>query len=50
MAARRRPDLWWQAHHGWATIAMTQALAQENGGAANAAGFVILQIVMVASS
>jgi len=48
MAARRRPDLWWQAHHGWATIAMTQALAQENGGAANAAGFVILQIVMVA--
>ncbi len=42
------PDLWWQAHHGWATIAMTQALAQENGGAANAAGFVILQVVMVA--
>ena len=22
------PDLWWQAHHGWATIAMTRALEQ----------------------
>src|SRR6202046_2919238 len=31
-AAFTVPDLWWQAHHGWATIAMTQALAQENGG------------------
>lgn len=27
------PDLWWQAGHGWATIAMTHALNQENGSA-----------------
>ena len=42
------PDLWWQAHHGWATIAMTQALAQENGGAGNVPGFVISQLIIVA--
>jgi 4-amino-4-deoxy-L-arabinose transferase-like glycosyltransferase len=42
------PDLWWQAHHGWATIAMTHALAQENGGAGNAIGFIVLQFVMAA--
>jgi hypothetical protein len=42
------PDLWWQAQHGWATLAMTRTLAQENGGAANAIGFVILQLVMAA--
>ncbi|MGI9005492.1 MAG: ArnT family glycosyltransferase [Streptosporangiaceae bacterium] len=42
------PDLWWQAHHGWATIAMTRVLAQENGGAGNAIGFVALQVVMAA--
>ena len=28
------PDIWWQATHGWATIAMTQSLNQNNGGAA----------------
>jgi hypothetical protein len=32
------PDLWWQAGHGWATIAMTEALNRENGGLA---GFVM---------
>jgi 4-amino-4-deoxy-L-arabinose transferase-like glycosyltransferase len=47
-AAFTIPDLWWQAQHGWATIGMTQALAQENGGAANAVGFVITQVVIVA--
>jgi 4-amino-4-deoxy-L-arabinose transferase-like glycosyltransferase len=47
-AAFTVPDLWWQAHHGWATIAMTQTLAQENGGAANAIGFVIGQVIIVA--
>jgi Dolichyl-phosphate-mannose-protein mannosyltransferase len=31
------PDLLWQAGHGWATIAMTQALHRENG---SLAGFV----------
>jgi hypothetical protein len=32
------PDLWWQAQHGWATIAMTEALNRENGGVT---GFVV---------
>jgi 4-amino-4-deoxy-L-arabinose transferase-like glycosyltransferase len=42
------PDLWWQAHHGWATIAMTRTLAQKNGGLGHAIGFSVLQIVMAA--
>jgi 4-amino-4-deoxy-L-arabinose transferase-like glycosyltransferase len=42
------PDLWWQAHHGWATIAMTRALAQENGGPANAVVFLVSQSFMAA--
>ena len=42
------PDIWWQAQHQWATIAMSRALAQENGGAANIVGFVIGQLVMSA--
>jgi 4-amino-4-deoxy-L-arabinose transferase-like glycosyltransferase len=33
------PDLWWQAHHGWATIDMTRALGSENGGLKNAISF-----------
>ncbi|HME66006.1 MAG TPA: glycosyltransferase family 39 protein [Streptosporangiaceae bacterium] len=41
------PDLWWQAQHGWATIAMTHALSQENGGLANIATFVFGQLGMV---
>jgi 4-amino-4-deoxy-L-arabinose transferase-like glycosyltransferase len=42
------PDLWWQAHHGWATIAMTKVLAQENGGLANTVSFVVSQLFMAA--
>jgi hypothetical protein len=42
------PDLWWQAHHGWATIAMTRSLAQENGGLKNAVTFVLSQLFMAA--
>jgi 4-amino-4-deoxy-L-arabinose transferase-like glycosyltransferase len=42
------PDIWWQAQHQWATIAMSRALARENGGAANIAGFVIGQLLMSA--
>ena len=42
------PDIWWQAQHQWATIAMSRALAQENGGLANIAGFVIGQLIMSA--
>jgi Dolichyl-phosphate-mannose-protein mannosyltransferase len=41
------PDLWWQAQHGWATIAMTHALTQENGGLANIGTWVVGQLGMV---
>jgi len=40
------PDLWWQAHHGWATIAMTRQLGQENGGLKNAISFIPAQLFM----
>jgi hypothetical protein len=39
------PDLWWQADHGWATVAMTQALHRENGGPANIGTWVVGQLV-----
>jgi 4-amino-4-deoxy-L-arabinose transferase-like glycosyltransferase len=42
------PDIWWQAQHQWATIAMSGALARENGGLANIANWVIGQLVMSA--
>jgi 4-amino-4-deoxy-L-arabinose transferase-like glycosyltransferase len=42
------PDIWWQAQHQWATIGMSHALAQENGGLGNIAGFVIGQLIMSA--
>ena len=35
------PDLWWQAMNGWPTIAMTQALNQENGGLGNISTWVV---------
>jgi hypothetical protein len=38
------PDLWWQAQHGWATIAMTRALNRENGGLANVGPWVLGQL------
>jgi 4-amino-4-deoxy-L-arabinose transferase-like glycosyltransferase len=41
------PDLWWQAQHGWATITMTQALNNENGGLGNIGTWVIGQVIMV---
>jgi len=47
-AAFTIPDVWWQAQHQWATIAMSRALAQENGGLANIAGWVIGQLIMSA--
>jgi len=40
------PDLWWQAQHQWATIAMTQALNHKNGGLANMMTWVIGQVIM----
>jgi hypothetical protein len=42
------PDLWWQAQHGWATIAMTRALNRENGGLANIPSWIIGQLIMTA--
>jgi len=42
------PDLWWQAQHGWATIAMTEALHRENGGLANIGPWVLGQLAMTA--
>ncbi len=42
------PDLWWQAHHGWATIDMSRSLASENGGLKNAILFIPGQAVMAA--
>ncbi len=45
-AAFTIPDLWWQAQHQWATIAMTRALKQENGGLGNSSTWVIGQVIM----
>jgi 4-amino-4-deoxy-L-arabinose transferase-like glycosyltransferase len=47
-AAFTIPDIWWQAQHQWATIAMTRVLAQENGGLGNIANWVIGQLLMAA--
>ena len=41
------PDLWWQAQHGWPTIAMTQSLNNENGGAGNVVNWFVGQLIMV---
>jgi hypothetical protein len=41
------PDLWWQATHGWATIAMTHSLSQNNGGAANIVVWIIGQLLVL---
>ncbi len=46
-AAFTVPDLWWQAQHGWATIAMTRRLNQENGGVGNIGSWVGGQVIMV---
>jgi 4-amino-4-deoxy-L-arabinose transferase-like glycosyltransferase len=40
------PDLWWQAHHGWATIAMTRSLNAEHGGAVNIITWIAGQLGM----
>jgi hypothetical protein len=42
------PDMWWQAQHQWATIAMTEALNRENGGLANIVPWVLGQLGMTA--
>jgi hypothetical protein len=45
-AAFTVPDLWWQAQHQWATIAMTRVLNQENGGLGNISGWITGQLLM----
>jgi hypothetical protein len=47
-AAFTIPDIWWQAQHQWATIAMTRALGQENGGFGNVATWVVGQLLITA--
>jgi 4-amino-4-deoxy-L-arabinose transferase-like glycosyltransferase len=47
-AAFTIPDVWWQAEHQWATIAMTRMLNQENGGLGNIGNWVIGQVIMTA--
>ena len=42
------PDLWWQAGHQWATIAMTEALNRENGGLAQVGPWVLGQLGIAA--
>jgi dolichyl-phosphate-mannose-protein mannosyltransferase len=44
------PDLWWQAQHGWATIAMTEALHRENGGLANTGTWIAGQLFITVLS
>jgi 4-amino-4-deoxy-L-arabinose transferase-like glycosyltransferase len=38
------PDIWWQATHGWATIAMSHALNERNGGPVGAVEWIVGQI------
>jgi 4-amino-4-deoxy-L-arabinose transferase-like glycosyltransferase len=40
------PDLWWQAQHQWATIAMTRVLSQDNGGPGNIGTWIGGQFIM----
>ncbi len=47
-AAFTIPDIWWQAQHQWATIAMTRVLNEENGGLGNIGSWVIGQLLMTA--
>src|SRR6266545_1285707 len=41
------PDIWWQAQHEWASIAMTRQLNRENGGLRNIPVWVIGQLFLV---
>ena len=40
------PDVWWQALHGWPTIAMTESLNKENGGLGNLGNWIVGQVIM----
>jgi dolichyl-phosphate-mannose-protein mannosyltransferase len=41
------PDIWWQAQHQWATIAMTHSLNQKNGGLANIVVWIAGQLIVL---
>ena len=45
-AAFTIPDVWWQAHNGWPTFAMTHELNRENGGAGNIVTWVVGQLLI----
>lgn len=45
-AAFTIPDVWWQAHNGWPTFAMTRELNRENGGAGNIVTWVVGQLLI----
>jgi hypothetical protein len=45
-AAFTVPNLWWQAHHGWPTVAMTRQLNRENGGVGNIATWIVGQLLI----
>jgi len=45
-AAFTIPDVWWQAHNGWPTLAMTRELNRENGGAGNVVAWIVGQLLM----
>jgi 4-amino-4-deoxy-L-arabinose transferase-like glycosyltransferase len=47
-AAFTIPDIWWQAQHDWATIAMTRTLNEENGSLGNVATWIFGQLIMSA--
>ncbi|HEY9241700.1 MAG TPA: glycosyltransferase family 39 protein [Streptosporangiaceae bacterium] len=47
-AAFTIPDIWWQASHDWASIAMTRRLNQENGGLGNIPSWITGQLIMSA--
>lgn len=47
-AACTVPDLYWQAGHGWATVAMTRSLNAENGGLSVVPTFLVGQLLMTA--
>jgi hypothetical protein len=41
------PDIWWQAQHQWATIAMTHSLNQKNGGLASIVVWIVGQLIVL---
>jgi hypothetical protein len=40
------PDIWWQAQHQWASIAMTDAINKANGGVSHVGTWIFSQFLM----